>query len=385
MSRENVLRCISRVREAYAEAGEHIRKLGLQGIEVSEQVVAAVIPPGFPHQVAANDIPATYIWKIGCKNPKKIWYIESGMHGVELGAGCIAQEEILRLIARDPYFLEHNLVVFVCNVNPLGSFLDDRNGFTAEGQRADPVRPKSPEPLTWSDRLSKTLALDAPDFWSVTKSFARLCLREIWNPGATHKDILKGQTTHPDLDFFAADEPALPAELTHEILTSLINDYPNTDIIRMQLHSGDGQYGKSLCYIDRENDFLYKVLQQATGVHPTVLIRLLGETFAENHFLKDIFNSLAARYTGFVLEFGTSELKGPLHKLDLLMLILLRTSLYKSPNHPNAKRVIDRIWRGFSPSHPAWEQSVRDEVERIWKILLWRFEARSPSPYPTPS
>lgn len=380
-----MLHYVVNVQRAHAEAVDHIQKLGLQGIEVSEQSIAAVIPQNPSHQVAANDIPPTYVWKIGCKNPKKIWYIESGMHGVELGAGCIAQEEILRLIARDPYFLEHNLVVFVCNVNPLGAFLDDRNGFTAEGQRADAARHIYLTQVALSPYLEKILTLDAPDFWSVAKSVARLCLREIWNPGATHKDILMGQTTRPDLDFYAADKPPLPAKLTHEILTSLINDYPNTDIIRMQLHSGDGQYGKSLCYIDKENDFLYKVLQQATGVPPTVLVRLLGETFTENHFLKDIFNSLAARYVGFVLEFGTSALKGPFHKLDSLILILLRTSLYKNPDHPNAPRVIGRFWEGFSPSDPAWEESVRNEVKRIWGILLWLSDARTPSPAPAPS
>lgn len=385
MSREKVLRYVNGAQRAYAEAVDHIQKLGLQGIEVSEQVVTAIIPPNFPHQVAANDTPPTYIWKIGCKNPKKIWYIESGMHGVELGAGCIAQEEILRLIARDPYFLEHNLVVFVCNVNPLGSFLGDRNGFTAEGQRADPVRPKPPKPLIWPRHLIKTLTLDAPDFWSVAKSVARLCLREIWNPGKTHEDILTGQTTHPGLDFFAAAEPPLPTILTRKILTSLTRDYPGADVIRIELHSGDGKYGKSLCYMGEEDQFLYQVLQQATGVPPTVLVRFLEETFTENHFLKDIFNSLAARYIGFVLEFGTSRLTGLFHKLDLLVLILLRTSLYKNPNHPNASGVIDEIWEGFSPSDPAWEQSVRNEAERIWKILLWRSDARAPSPAPAPS
>lgn len=371
------------VKSAVESLAQNIRIFGLTEITINETIYPASIPQNFAHNISTSDVPPTYVWVIGPENPKKLWYIESGMHGVELGAGCLAQETILNVIQSDPEFLRYNAVAIACNVNALGAYLGDRNGYTSAGVRGDPVRSRIPTPLFWPHFLNQAMDLKDLNCYAFGQSLLNLGLHTLFENADIGKELLRGQNQKSNLDFYALEVPTTPILLVKDVLKSLVEKNPCIqDLFVIQIHSGDGKYGELTSYFDGDCDDLRAMLEKSIGCSPMALMPVLGDIYPKDtHFLKDIFNHQGhQRHSNFILELGTSKASGIFHRIDLLMLILARTTLRNKYNdkHPLKELLLEKLWEAFSPSDPSWTNLTREKIRNAWKRIVWLTNSRAP-------
>lgn len=327
---------------------------------------------------------ATDIAVIGDNSASKVVVMSSGLHGVELPAGSVAQQIGLDAVGRaaSHHDLSDTKFVFVHALNPNGAYYALRTDQDLEGGRnIDPARNfinfASADFIPTQADTDISNAFDKANLSSPSLGmmWGRLLYTAFVKQGQAEfkRNFVQGQYTNPSLPYYGGQSPCCARTTWQEIITTEIIKPAVKKIWHFDCHTGDGPFGVLQLYLDKSAGEKTKNLAQKLIAPDKV--RVTDEYFANvtgdiGEYWKTFNFPPEIDVYPITLEFGTTQAHIP--GIDILGAILNRTLLSEKYNDDHASKdiIIQRMRTAFCPTQQGWAQAVITQSQDVWNKIL---------------
>lgn len=328
---------------------------------------------------SGNDL-YTDIALLGDESAKDVVVVTSGLHGVELPAGSIAQQILMSKIRSE--HLKGTRYVLVHALNPYGAAYALRTDLDTEGGRnIDPARNFIDfDTFDRSDFLANPEIASAFEKAKLSDSslammWARLLYTAFVEQGQSEfkRQFVRGQYSDPILPYYGGVRPSCTRLTWEKIVREEILKSHVENIIHFDVHTGDGPFGdlqhylchkagahtKDLCLELTTSDKI-----KTTDDYFAEVIGDIGDHWAEFPMAKD------KKIFPVTLEFGTTQSRIP--GIDVLGAILNRTLLAEKyhDQHPHKDDIIKKMRTAFTPTQQEWAYAVIAQCHNLWDRFL---------------
>lgn len=314
---------------------------------------------------------------VGPRDAKSVMVMISGTHGPESYTGAAIQLAWLR--AHKGFASSSMAMLLIHGANPYGWAHGSRtteNNVDLNRNFIDHAHPPEPSPLTEPvQTLLSHANASGPRFGKIVFEFLKMTLRV--GMKRMVNTISDGQYTHAQGIGYGGNSAEWSNQVICDVLTSQLHQAHQVSII--DWHTGIGDYGKPcfLCFDDPESEAWQRALQWwGSGVEQSSASYSSGERPDYQGLLinaaRDIAQSLNARTTSAVIEFGTY----PNHKM--LKGLLIDRWLRFDANDASAEtraRLQQQMLQLFYPDDQQWREGVLRSAAQIIEQSLAGLEA----------
>ncbi|MDY0029840.1 MAG: M14 family metallopeptidase [Pseudobdellovibrionaceae bacterium] len=331
-----------------------------------------------PH-ISGNDL-YTDIALLGDETAKHVVVITSGLHGVELPAGSLAQQILMSKLR--PEHLKDTRYVLVHALNPYGAAHALRTDMDDQGGRnIDPARNfinfETFDRTLFQADLRIASAFDRAELssGSLTTMWARLLYTAFVEQGQNEfkRQFVRGQYSNPILPYYGGGRPSCTRLTWEKIIEEDIFKPHVETITHFDVHTGDGPFGG-----------LQHYLCNKAGPHTKELcLRLTtpDKIKTTDDYFAEVIGDIGDHWAEFpevkgktifpvTLEFGTTQARIP--GIDVLGAILNRTLLAEKygDTHPNKEDIIRKMRTAFTPTQEDWAYAVIAQCHDLWDKFL---------------
>jgi hypothetical protein len=335
---------------------------------------------GASHVVDAREDLSIDVAEMRPDEPRRVYVVISGIHGVEGFAGNAIQQALLASVL--PYFdLDNSGIVLVHGLNPSGMF----NKVRVNASNVDLNRNFSSDGMALyasdSSDYAKIAALLAPqapydDSMATRARFLAQIARAVARHGFAplRQATLAGQYADPQGLFYGGAEPQPETDFFQAYYKDLCRRYP--EVLLTDLHTGYGAFAQVSALFGRADspDFARFT---AAGVSDR---RGRDQGYAARGDLVAYCQRTAKTtdpqivFNGSVVELGTHGLGVAAQLQDLYTLVCENQVRHHGAVTPEAAMRARRAFAGlFNPENTGWrKQVVRGALECIQPLLVSR-------------